>query len=950
MRLWGNKKRIGTIGGIVWLCLMIAAGPLFSVRAEAGEKQVVRIGCFGGDTFLDEENDERYHGFLAECLKKISEYTGWDHEIIHGSQDEIRQMLAEGQVDFICGYRSSGEQAADCVYSAYPVALVTVHLYVRAEDDRYFFDDFAQFDGMTIGTLDLNDDSVVLQHYADNKGFTYDSKGYGSVQQMFAALEQKEVDAILLSDMKKYTQYKDVAQVGVRNIYGVALKENWNLMKDWDQAVARLQMDTPDYLADLYENYYQVDEIVTPSFTREEVEYIKKSNVIPVALMTNQEGLSYYQEGEGFLGIMVDVMRVIEERSGLQFEYIELARGVRAVDVVEQYGGDAIVPLMLSDVVEISPRLETIHTNMESAMIPVGRRGSEVNPDREISVVLPKSFFGLEEFLLEVFPKAQITYLEDTRTCLEAIQNGEADLTFGDLITLKSMLTDPHLENLVSLSAYSYPEHMYLMIGQEADPVLISILKKTADVIGREELSQLLLRNVLSTHYQMNGMDFLYKYRVTFIAIGLVILALLTIFVVMGEYRRRNEIFLQKRNEQLRDAMEQVENANMAKTTFLARVSHEIRTPMNAIVGIATLAENHLWDQGLLREDLAKIRRATGMLLELVNDILDMSAIEKDSMRIGSEPFCLKDVMDSVQSLYEPLCEQKNISFRVERSGEMESLIYGDALRLNQVLNNLLNNAWKFTERSGNILVMVQTHRVSDKQIYVDFAVADDGCGIGEEMISRLFKPFQQENPTVAKQHGGSGLGLSICKNLVELMHGSIQVESTKGKGTTFRFSLPFACQPGVSIADIAADIEQEEEKPQEKEDYDFSGRRVLLAEDNEINMEIAMEFLQMAHLEVETAEDGVQALRMYQESGPWHYDLILTDIQMPNMGGHELARQIRALPREDAAQVPMLAMTANAFQEDIALSRAAGMDGHVAKPIDPAALYEEIRRVMQEI
>jgi len=945
MRSWCEVRRRRGYG-IILLCLLLCGMITTTVRAE-DSRRVVRIGCFGTEVFLGTKEDEQYHGFLKEYMDKICEYTGWDYELVHGTQAEIEHLLETREVDFICSYYDEN-QVTNRIYTSSPVVTITAHLYVEKENDSFFYEDYEQFDGIRIGVWRESSGSELLDRYAEQKGFSYEKVSYETSDELLAAMDGGEVEAILLSDMKKSAEYKDVAQVGLIHIYGITWKENSISMDEWDLAASRLQVDVPDYLADLYETYYQTDEVVMPSFTRAEMEYIRDSAPIPVALMTNQEGLSFY-DGNGFVGIVADVMRLIEERSGLTFTYVELEKGVRAVDVIEGYDNRAIVPLMLSGVVQTSERLEAIHTNLESAMIPVGRRNSVLDPEKEIRIVLPKSFFGLESYLTETFPMAHITYLEDTRTCLERIQKGEADLTFGDLITLKSMLTDPHLETLVSLSAYSYPEHMYLMVGQEADPVLISILKKTADVIGREELSQLLLRNVLSAHYQMDGMDFLYKYRVTFIAIGLVIFALLTIFVVLGEYRRRNEIFLQKRNEQLRDAMEQVENANMAKTTFLARVSHEIRTPMNAIVGIATLAENHLWDQGLLREDLAKIRRATGMLLELVNDILDMSAIEKDSMRIGSEPFCLKDVMDSVQSLYEPLCEQKNIRFRVERAGEMESLIYGDALRLNQVLNNLLNNAWKFTERSGNILVTVQTHRVSDKQIYVDFAVADDGCGIGEEMLSRLFKPFQQENPTVAKQHGGSGLGLSICKNLVELMHGSIQVESTKGKGTTFRFSLPFACQPGVSIADIAAEIEQEEEKLQEKDGYDFGGRRVLLAEDNEINMEIAAEFLQMAHLEVEMAEDGVRALQMYQDSAPGYYDLILTDIQMPNMGGHELARQIRALPREDAAQIPMLAMTANAFQEDIALSRAAGMDGHVAKPIDPTVLYEEIKRVLKD-
>ena len=531
---------------------------------------------------------------------------------------------------------------------------------------------------------------------------------------------------------------------------------------------------------------------------------------------------------------------------------------------------------------------------------------------------------------------------------------------------------------------------------------------------------------------------------------------------------RRGEV---QHAKELAGALEAAEKATFAKSRFLARMSHEIRTPMNAIVGLTTIAKLHCGEPEKISDYLGKIETASRVLLNIINDVLDMSAIESDKIKVASAEFDMKQLLTGISTVYYPQCSVKGVRFEMVVNIENE-ILTGDGLRVNQILLNLVSNAFKFTPAGGAIKVMVDETARRDDTVFLRFRVSDTGCGMTADMKERLFKPFEQESGTTTREYGGSGLGLSIAKHLVDIMHGAITVESEKGVGTTFTVDLPFGssnvstrsiseilktvriltvdddsaareytaivlnrigaaydtASSGQQALDMinaaesegnpynvclidwkmpdmdgvevtrriramekhrsliiiisAYDLNEVEDEAKragadqfitkplfqstvfnvlmaltkgelksmtaEPDNYDFTGRRVLLAEDQDLNAEIATDILSEANLETDRAGNGCEAVDIFSKAAPGTYDAILMDIQMPLLDGYGAARAIRALNRPDAKVIPIFAMTANAFIEDVAASLSAGMNGHISKPIDTRVLYSTLARAMK--
>jgi signal transduction histidine kinase len=391
----------------------------------------------------------------------------------------------------------------------------------------------------------------------------------------------------------------------------------------------------------------------------------------------------------------------------------------------------------------------------------------------------------------------------------------------------------------------------------------------------------------------------------------------------------------------LQSAVEQAETANRSKSEFLARMSHEIRTPLNAIIGLSTIARHYKGDPKKVDDCLSKIDSSSQVLLNLINDILDMSAIENNKIKMAFAPFDLSATLNNLRNIYLPQCQSKKITL-ITDFDLSDTMVIGDELRVSQIFLNLLSNAFKFTDEGGEIHFEAHQSSLQEKKAYYRFIVKDNGVGMSEEMQKRLFKPFEQENAETAQKYGGSGLGLSIVKSLVEMMEGTISAFSKQKEGTTFTVDLPFLLQEN-----------QNQRKPSEKKGtaspaYDFQGARILLAEDNAINREIASELLKMVHLVCDCVNNGKEAVAAFSQAKEGTYQLILMDIQMPVMNGYEATKAIRSLARADAKSIPIYAMTANAYSEDVTHALSSGMNGHIAKPIDPEMLYRTIANAIK--
>lgn len=415
----------------------------------------------------------------------------------------------------------------------------------------------------------------------------------------------------------------------------------------------------------------------------------------------------------------------------------------------------------------------------------------------------------------------------------------------------------------------------------------------------------------------------------------------------------RNEKRMQEANVAAEEARRKAEEASRAKSEFLSRMSHEIRTPMNGIIGMNTIARQNINHPEKAEECLRKQALSTQHLLSLINDVLDMSKIESGKIEIKRESFYLKDLLEQISTSYYGQAEIRGINYETVLEDEIGGSLIGDSLRLNQILNNLLSNAMKFTPAGGTVRLRISEVLETGREIRLKFEVTDTGCGIAEENLEKVFESFEQESSEVTKKYGGTGLGLAIVKRFTELMGGRIWVDSQVGSGSTFAVELPFGIdreeglggilEQGTEFSGIASNQTESHAK------FDFTGRHFLLAEDNEINMEIAVELIGMTGAATDTAENGKEALELFSRSEPGYYDLILMDVHMPVMDGYEATKQIRCLERPDALHIPIFAMTANAFDEDKEESERAGMDAHIAKPLDVEALYRTISRFLQK-
>lgn len=414
------------------------------------------------------------------------------------------------------------------------------------------------------------------------------------------------------------------------------------------------------------------------------------------------------------------------------------------------------------------------------------------------------------------------------------------------------------------------------------------------------------------------------------------------------------DIFSFEKTTQFHEKMEQYElllnreqEASQAKTTFLSRMSHEIRTPMNGIIGMLALAEGKMEETHPSMQYLEKANELSEHLLSLINDILDMSRIEAGKVELEEKTFSLRQLGNRLYDMFVKSLEAKGVHYEVNFDSLTVDYVVGDELRISQIIINFISNAVKFTSQ-GEVTVTFRQMMVKDGVLDLMVCVHDTGIGMSSQFINRIFRPFEQENAGTARKYGGTGLGMAITDNLVKLMGGEIVVESMQGKGSDFMvfLHLPEAEKP---LAENTVSVEEEAAEGKPKEEEAFQGRRILMAEDNEINAMIAVEILQGMGAVVDVAENGQRAVEIFEQHPAGYYSFILMDVQMPVLDGRSAARQIRALAREDAGKILIFALSADAFVEDERLSIESGMNGHFAKPVDFVALRRKIAPFLEK-
>ena len=569
----------------------------------------------------------------------------------------------------------------------------------------------------------------------------------------------------------------------------------------------------------------------------------------------------------------------------------------------------------------------------------VANKNNFIDITKPQKVALPFNYVAYKNLILNTYPHFSIINKANTRDCLLAVADGEADIALQNSHIISYHLQNPRFTDLKILSLFNFPDNLCLAAANNADGnQLLTIFNKCIDTLNPKTLDNIVMYETVQSPYQPLLSDLAYKYNYLIAALLAVLIILFTAWLYFTLQRQKYLELLEAKNLELETAAKQALAASEAKSSFLSRMSHEIRTPLNAILGFTRLALQPE-KQSRSTEYLQKISYSSELLLGIVNDVLDMSAIENQKLKLDNSPFKLSQVLRELQSLYSIQCREKNISFILNSEAFKHDILLGDSLRLQQILSNLLSNAVKFTATGGQItLDITQQQADSADQTILTMVVTDTGCGMSEQMLAQVFQPFEQEDGSTARKYGGSGLGLSIVKYLVELMGGSISVNSAKGKGSTFtvQLTLPYA--------------EELAEKDSTTAEQNLHGLHLLLAEDNPLNQELCLELLKSRGISSDCAVNGKEALELFTNSAPGTYALILMDIQMPVLDGYQTTQAIRSSTHPQAQTIPIISLSADAFTEDIRRAYASGMNDHVSKPIVPEELFAAITRVLKTL
>lgn len=916
-----------------------------SALARTSEKRVLRVAFPQVVGMSWTAEDGSHHGMLVDYLNEIAKYTGWEYEYIDTNRQTVLNEFIAGQYELMGGnYYIPGLEE----YYAYPdynMGYSRSLLLARSDDRTIHSYNLESMNGKTIGVYENAKENIRrLKEFLAINGLDCKFQYYSlkdmqkNDEGLYFYLMNGEIDLLLSGIIYNHDSVRVIATYNSQPYYIVTNPSNKEVLDGLNMALERILDANPNFAAERYAANFPA-RLVNVQFSDRDLEYVKKRKTITVAVPENWYPFYCKETSQkNHVGIMVDVLDKIKDFTGLDFSYVYAKNYSDAVHLVQRGKAD-ILGFFLGDENDAAQLGLALSASYVSANNIIVR-------NKACSYPAP----GLVGALVESqrFPSGisaeKIRSYPGIKEALAAVNSGEVDFIYGLSSKMEQDILRYHFTNLAPVTLVNDQSAISFALPTPVDPDLLTVLNKAINNLSESERTVIRNRNLESIGVnEFSLTDFIYANPLQFMFIVMFVLSVLFTALLLAIGARMKATVIQGN-------LKRAEAANLAKSEFLSRMSHEIRTPMNGIVGMSTIAMQNIDNTDKIKDCLEKVIMSSKHLLALINDVLDMSKIECGKVELRHESFNFRAFLQDFENLYGEQAKSKGISYETILASDLEVQIIGDSLRLNQVLSNLLSNALKFTPAKGMIKLRVSKTGEDQENVYLRFEVIDTGCGIAEENYDKIFESFEQENVDVTYKYGGTGLGLSIVKRFTGLMGGGIHVTSVQGSGSTFTVDLPFGKIKESGKPTRFSDINGRNDLAKDcyAVDYDFKGKRILLVEDNELNREIAEELIGVTGASVESAEDGVQAVEMFKESAEGYYDLILMDVQMPHMDGYEATRCIRALGRSDAQKVPIFAMTANAFAEDVQKSREAGMNAHISKPLNIRAVYKQMNRYLQ--
>ena len=937
-------QRYVSHGIAIGLLVFIMLAFNLSVLARTSEKRVLRVAFPQVDGMSWTAEDGTHHGMLVDYLNEIAKYTGWEYEYIDTKGPAMLNEFVEGKYELMGGNYYIPALEKYYAYPNYNMGYSRSLLLARSDDRSIHSYDLESMNGKTIGVYENARENIRrLKEFMAINGLYCNIRYYKQEDMvgkigLYPYLAKGEIDLLLNNVAHISDSVRVVVAYDSQPYYIVTNPGNKEVLDGLNMALERILDANPNFAAERYAVNFP-DRLVNIQLSDRDLEYVNERKTITVAVPENWYPL-YCKETplKNHTGIMADVLDEIKSFTGLRFSYVYAKNYADAIRLIQQ--GDAdILGFFLGDENDAAQLGLALSASYVSANNIIVRNKACSYPAPGLVGALVEN-----QRLPSGISVEKIRFYPSIKEALFAVNNGEADFIYGLSSRMEQDILRYHFTNLAPVTLVNDQSTISFALPIPVDPDLLTILNKAINNLSESERTVIRNRNLESIGVsEFSLTDFIYANPLQFMFIVMFVLSVLFTALLLAIGARMKATVIQGN-------LKRAEAANLAKSEFLSRMSHEIRTPMNGIVGMSTIAMQNIDNTDKIKDCLEKVIMSSKHLLALINDVLDMSKIESGKVELRHESFNFRAFLQDFENLYGEQAKSKGISYETVLASDLEVQIIGDSLRLNQVLSNLLSNALKFTPAKGIIKLRVSKTGEDQENVYLRFEVIDTGCGIAEENYDKIFESFEQENVDVTYKYGGTGLGLSIVKRFTGLMGGGIHVTSVQGSGSTFTVDLPFGKIKESGKPTRFSDIDGRSDLARDCYviDYDFKGKRILLVEDNELNREIAEELIGATGASVESAEDGVQAVEKFKESAEGYYDLILMDVQMPHMDGYEATRCIRALGRSDAQKVPIFAMTANAFAEDVQKSREAGMNAHISKPLDIRAVYKQMNRYLQ--
>lgn len=923
---YGRITRRSLFAAFFVLIFMLLSGiaPMALAASVSDQPETVRVGFFHNGDFMHKTEDGAYAGYDVEYYYTLAGYANWDIQFVeYGNLNDALAALENGEVDVMSSLSKTQKRVGSYLVSSKKMCTAQIAVQTRADDDRFGVGDTQSMKNMTCGILKGSNVVTLYSDWCKENGLTPHIREYGSLDERNAALTAKEVDAIAGGSTIAGAQ--KIAEFPSLDLYFMFYRGRADLKTQLDQAMGVLSLENPSFAANLFAKYFPTSRNSTPSFSRKEKAYLSGHSTIRAGILMKDAPFSNISKNGTMEGILPDYFKHLSKVVGADFvcepfkDTADALTALRAgqIDLIGKYENDTF-NANDSKVVLTVPYLQM-------NMVQVVRAGTSTV--QSFAVPLCNSKYA-KEILAEQNPGASVQVCRDSTECFDLLKRGRVNAMISTQPAATWLLNRNRSSDytVLAFGTGTWDIVCALPYG-EAGGTLRSVIDK-AVTTDKGYINQLITGETLQDSSDLSTI--LDRLPVSFLAAAVVVTVILlcaaTAALIVLVRRRKVERQLARRQVALAAA----EDANRAKHEFFGSVSHDMRTPLNGIMGYTSLARAST-DMEKVQDYLDKIQKSGSVLCALVDDTLVMSRMESSKYRLHPMPVSTSEILEEVLEPVQILAAEKNVHLEKRIAVPRQRMVLADRISLQKVLLNLLTNAIHFTPPGGTVTFECRLDPPAGSEPDSIITVSDTGPGIGRDFLPKLFEPFAQEYPENADTFG-SGMGLAIAKRILDAMGAAIDVDSEKGKGTKFTIRLH------LKETDIPASSSQAE-----SDTGALRGKRVLVCEDSTLNMEIITTILRSFDMNVTGVPDGKAGVEAFAASDAGWFDAVLMDLRMPVMDGISAACAIRALDRADAKKVPILAVSADAFTEDVEKCRTAGMNGHIAKPIDPSVLYHTL-------